>query len=118
MDAQTLYDTVADALRTVLEEEGHSRRPRLARRMLGGSVVFKDSDGREVKTMPVEAVFKKVTAVREKLRLVEQKVNGAKGLDPVVRGEVQAYLTKAYGSLTTFNFLFRDDADKFRGVKG
>ncbi len=118
MDAETLYDTVVDALRTVLHEEGHTPRPRLARRMLGGTVVFLDSEGREVKTVPVEALFKKVTAVREKLRLVEQKANGAKGLDAVTRGEIQAYLTKAYGSLTTFNFLFRDDADRFRGSGG
>ncbi len=118
MDADTLYETVADALRTVLHDEGHTDRPRLARRMLGGKVVFIDGDGRTVKEMPAEAVFKKVTAVREKLRLVEQKVNGAPGVSEIIRGEVQAYITRAYGSLTSFNFLFREESDRFRGTGG
>ena len=118
LDAVTLYETVADALRTVLAEEGHGGGVPLLRRFLGGKVVFVDADGREVKDVPVEVIFRKVTTVREKLRIIEQKINANEAIDAVERAELQGQLSRAYGALTTFNFLFRDEGDKFKGTGG
>lgn len=117
-DAATLYETVVDALRTVLAEEGQAGEVPLLRRFVGGKVVFVDAEDREVKEVPVEVLFRKVTTVREKLRIIEQKVNNAAGLDSGERAEIQAQLSRASGALTTFNFLFRDDGHKFKGTGG
>jgi hypothetical protein len=118
LDAETLYETVIDALRTVLAEEGQIGDVPLLRRFVGGKVVFWDAEGREVKDVPVEVIFRKVTTVREKLRIIEQKINNAEGLDAGERAEIQAQLSRASGALTTFNFLFREERHKFRGTGG
>ena len=62
--------------------------------------------------------FKKVTSVRDKLRVLEQKLNAHQSLSLGEKAELQGYITRAYGSLTTFNSLFRDDEDRFKGTGG
>ena len=61
--------------------------------------------------------FKKITSVREKLRVLEQKINNHPRLAPEDKAEFQQLITRTYGSLTTFNFLFKEEQDKFVGVK-
>lgn len=118
METDELYDLVVDAVRTAMKEEAGGHDVRISRRMLGGTVIFQDEDGRVVKEASAEALFKKVTSVREKLRVMEQKLNNHKGLTATEKAELQGYLTRCYGSLTTFNFLFREDAERFRGSGG
>ena len=89
---------------------------RLTRRMTEGKVIFEDSEGRVFKEIPGFQFFRKTTAVREKLRVLEQKINNNGGLSAAEKAELQGYITKCYGSLTTFNFLFRDEGDKFKGA--
>lgn len=112
MEAQEMYDLVYDAVKQALAEEGTTD-PRLLRRFEEGSVVFRDATGKEVKDLPIAVIFKKVTAVREKLRVLEQKLNNHGALSQADKAEMQAYISRCYGSLTTFNFLFASDADKF-----
>jgi len=116
LDAETLYELVHEAVRAAMADD--TAPTALAKRMVGGSVVFRDAEGRVVKEVDTAVFLKKVTSVREKLRVLEQKVNNHPSLDAGGRAELQAYLTRCYGSLTTFNFLFRDEADKFRGSGG
>ena len=116
-DPETLYDLVVDAVRSANEDPG-SGRIQLSRRLIGGTVIFKDDQDRVVKEIPAESLFRKVTAIREKLRVLEQKLNNHPGLDATDQAEMQGYITRVYGSLTTFNFLFRDEDDKFKGVSG
>ncbi len=118
MDDTDLYELVADAVRHALDEREGDRNVRLSRRMVEGKVVFLDDQDRVVKEVPVQALFKKVTSVREKLRVLEQKLNSHPGLSEKERGELQAYLTRCYGSLTTFNFLFLESTQQFRGTGG
>jgi len=116
LSADTVYELVHEAVRAALDDtEGPAA---LSRRMVGGSVVFRDGEGRVVKEVDTAVFLKKVTAVREKLRVLEQKINRHDKLDAADRAELQAYLTRSYGSLTTFNFLFRDDRDRFQGAGG
>jgi hypothetical protein len=115
MEAEDLYDLVIDAVREALREHDGGADMAIARRMSAGSVIFRDGEGRTVKEIPAVSLFKKVTAVREKLRVLEQKINNSTALDHHEQAELQGYITRCYGSLTTFNFLFRDDGDRFRG---
>ncbi len=55
--------------------------------------------------------------IRDKLRVLEQKVNGNKSLTAQDKVQLQQYITNCYGSLTTFNVLFADRADSFSGQK-
>jgi hypothetical protein len=118
LDPELLYQTVVDALRVVLDEEGLTRKPRILKRFLGGRVIFEDAEGKQVKDVPIEVVFRKITTVREKLRIIEQKINNTEALDAAERSDIQAQLSRAYGALTTFNLLFRDEEDKFKGQGG
>jgi hypothetical protein len=118
METDEVYDLVIDAVRQALQDEAGGGDIRISRRMAGGKVVFVDGDGRSLKEVPVEALFRKVTAVREKLRVLEQKLNNHEGLTVEDKAEVQALLSRAYGSLTTFNFLFREEREQFQGTGG
>ena len=81
-------------------------------------MIFLDDQGRRIKEVPVQALLRKVTSVREKLRVLEQKLNNNRSLDATDKAELQSYITRCYGSLTTFNFLFHDDAERFKGSGG
>ena len=118
MEHDELYELVYTATQDALRDAGGGGDIRLSRRMIGGTVIFRDKEGRTIKEQDAAAFFKKVTSVRDKLRVLEQKINGNKELGYADKSELQAYITRAYGSLTTFNFLFRDDADRFKGTGG
>lgn len=116
METDTLYEVVLEAVRQALAEREVGEDVAIARRMAQGLVLFRDFEGKTVKELEAAVFFKKVTAIREKLRVLEQKLNNHAALSAEDRAELQGYLTRCYGSLTTFNFLFRDDEDRFRGT--
>lgn len=118
MDTDELHDLLIESVRQALIEENGGGDIRISPRMAGGHVIFEDGDARVVKDLPVATIFKKVTSVREKLRVLEQKINNHPSLDEAEIAELQAYVSRCYGSLTTFNFLFRDDEDRFQGTGG
>lgn len=115
-DDADLYELVVEAVREGLRAEFGGPDARMSPRLLEGRVIFEDGQGKQFKEVPTAVFFRKITAVREKLRVLEQKVNNHGGLSTADRAELQAYVSRAYGSLTTFNFLFRDEADKFQGT--
>ena len=115
MEPNETYDLVYDAVRQALADDAGGTATALSKRLIGGAVLFRDDEGRTVKEVETHVFFRKVTAIREKLRVLEQKLNNHDGLSPGDKAELQAYVTKCYGSLTTFNFLFRDEEDKFKG---
>lgn len=116
MEIDEIHDLLIESVRQALVEENGGGDIRISPRMAGGNVVFEDGEGRVVKDLPVATIFKKVTSVREKLRVLEQKINNHPSLDPMEIAELQAYVSRAYGSLTTLNFLFREDEDRFQGT--
>lgn len=115
METAELYDLVYEAVREVVEKEMGGGDALIAKRMSEGKVTFEDNEGRSVKEIDSRVFFKKVTSVREKLRVLEQKINNHPKLDERDAAELQVHLTRCYGSLTTFNFLFREDRERFRG---
>jgi hypothetical protein len=92
---------------------------RMAGRFQGGTLVIRPgkADTQE-KVIPIEALFHKVTMVRDRLRVLEQRLNTHPKLNDEERVELQQYVTRAYGSLTSFNVLFRDREDWFVGSRG
>jgi hypothetical protein len=103
-------------LREVLLEELGVRDVSLGDRWRGGEVELKPGrEGVQSKSVPMDVFFKKIVLVREKLRVLEQKINSSNNLADDEKVQMQQYVTACYGSLTTFNVLFADKDDQFSG---
>ena len=109
---------IVQAVRAVFNAE-QSVTGEIADRWAGGQIVMKPGKaGTQEKVVPIESFFRKITAVRERLRVLEQRINGHPKLGDEDRVSLQDYITRAYGSLTTFNVLFADPEDRFVGSGG
>lgn len=88
----------------------------LGGKWMGGQVVFEPGDtSLQSKEIPMATFFHKIVMVREKLRVLEQNINNHPKLDDEDRIGLQQYITRCYGSLTTFNVLFAYKEDQFKG---
>ena len=70
------------------------------------------------KEIPIDAFFHKIVLIRDRLRVLEQRINATEKLDDEEKVNLQQYITRIYGSLTTFNVLFRHKEQYFVGEKG
>jgi hypothetical protein len=111
-------DALKSFLIALVDEEFGPRPVELAPRWAGGTMTLKPEGDQQPKDVPIEVFFKKLTGIRESLRVLEQKVNGHERLTTEDKVTLQGYVTKCYGSLTTFNILFKHDKDKFVGSGG
>lgn len=82
----------------------------------GRMVLYPGDASTKEKEVPLDAFFHKIVMVRDRLRVLEAKIN-ASGLSDEDKVELQQYITRCYGSLTTFNVLFRNKEDQFVGEK-
>ncbi len=107
-------DPIKRALREVLDEYGFGAAAELAARWEGGEIVVRSASGAvKEQRLAIDTLFHKVVMIRDRLRVLEQKVNSNKTLTATEKVDLQQYVTKCYGSLTSLNFLFRNDEDKF-----
>ena len=91
----------------------------LGARWKGGEMVLKPGDPNlATKSIPIETFFHKIVMVRDRLRVMEAQINGHKVLTDSEKVDLQQYITRIYGSLTSFNILFKDKEDHFVGQKG
>jgi hypothetical protein len=86
-----------------------------AEKWRGGTMVLRPgSAGLQEKSWPIETFFHKVVMLRNRLRTLEQQINATE-LPEDVKVKVQGYISGCYGSLTSFNVLFAEEADQFKG---
>lgn len=102
-------------LAEVLDETLGISDPPMQRRFRGGKVLIQPADPDQApKEIEIDVLFRKVTAVRDKLRVLEQKVNATDAIDAEDKAVLQGYVSSCYGSLKSFNFLFAEREDWFQ----
>jgi hypothetical protein len=105
-------------LRRIVREEAGLTPATPAPKWRGGSLVLRPATaGLQEKSWPVETFFHKIVMLRNRLRTLEQHLNASE-LPDDVKVKLQGYITGCYGSLTSFNVLFADEADQFKGTGG
>lgn len=102
-------------LRRIIREEAGVTPVAPAAKWRGGTLVLKPGTPGQEKSWPIETFFNKIVMVRNRLRTLEQQVN-ASDLPDDVKVKLQSYVTGCYGSLTSFNVLFADEGDQFKGT--
>ena len=111
-------DDLEELLRRVLREEMGLSPVAPAEKWRGGELVLRPGKpGLQEKKWPIESFFSKVVMIRNRLRTLEQQVNASE-LPDDAKLKLQSYITGCYGSLTSFNVLFADPEDQFRGAGG
>jgi hypothetical protein len=90
----------------------------IADKYKGGKLILQPSDASlKPYELPIDTFFHKITMVRDRLRVMEQRIN-ASDLDEQGKIDLQQYITRIYGSLTSFNILFKSNSHHFVGQKG
>jgi hypothetical protein len=111
--------TFRTVLQEVLREELGIGEARIHPRFQGGELILKPGkEGTAEKRVPLETFFHKIVMIRDRLRVLEQRVNGHTQLADEDKVMMQQYITACYGTLTTFNVLFADPTDGFKGAAG
>jgi hypothetical protein len=102
-------------LRRIIREETGITPVTPAEKWRGGTMVLRPGTaGLQEKSWPIETFFHKVVMLRNRLRTLEQQINATE-LPEDVKVKVQGYISGCYGSLTSFNVLFAEEADQFKG---
>ena len=119
--AVTLQDETSDLemlLRRIIRQETGLTPVAPAEKWRGGTLVLRPgTPGLQDKSWPIETFFHKVVMLRNRLRTLEQQVNAAE-MPPDVKVKLQGYISGCYGSLTSFNILFAEEGDQFKGSGG
>jgi hypothetical protein len=109
------YRKIEKVVRDVFEDYmGSGKGVELANKWQDGDLVLRPgSRDQQEKVIPMDTFFHKIVMLRESLRVLEQKINNAPEFDEARKVELQQYISRVYGTLTTFNVLFADKDDKF-----
>ena len=113
-----LKDVIAKTVRAVVDtlelERPASVLDGLGLRWRNGTLTMSPADTTlQSKEIPLETFFHKIVMMRNQLRVLEQKINASEVLSDADKIELQSYITRCYGSMTTFNILFKEKEDGF-----
>ncbi|TSE04077.1 MULTISPECIES: hypothetical protein [Aquimarina] len=110
------FSEVEKALRDILKRYSDvSEIIPIADKWKGGNLILQPGDQNlSSKELPIDKFFHKIVMVRDRIRVMEQKINSSK-LDDQDKIDLQQYITRIYGSLTTFNVLFKNKSQQFVG---
>lgn len=110
---------IEKVLRFVLEEQGAMQEiVPLGDKWTGGNLILQPANlSLKPKEISIESFFHKIVMLRDRLRVLEQNINSHAGLSDEDKVNMQQYITRIYGSLTTFNILFADKEHYFVGAK-
>ena len=116
VDTISFYE-VEKSLRNILKKwSDASEVVTIADKWKGGKLIFEAGDpNMQGKVMDIDTFFHKITMVRDRLRVMEQKINSSKNLDDQEKIDLQQYITRSYGSLTSFNVLFKLKSQQIKG---
>jgi hypothetical protein len=103
-------------LRRIIREETGLTPVAMGEKWRGGEMILRPGKpGLQEKSWPIETFFHKVVMLRNRLRVLEQQINGADMAEDM-KVKLQAYITGCYGTLTSFNILFAEEDDRFHGA--
>ncbi len=110
---------VEKVLRYVLDEQSALQEiVPIGDKWRGGNMILQPANlALKPKEIPIESFFHKIVMLRDRLRVLEQNINSHPGLSDEEKVNMQQYITRIYGSLTSFNILFADNKHYFVGVK-
>ena len=116
-DTVSFYDVEQSLLSILKKWNGLSEPVAIGDKWKGGNMKLVPGQvGILGKDVPIDVFFHKIVMLRDRLRVMEQKINSSK-LEEIEKVELQQYITRIYGSLTTFNVLFKSQSDYFVGEK-
>jgi len=118
-EIETTSDVEKSLLKILQLWNGISENVPLGDRWRGGTMLLQPADKtQKPKEVPIDAFFHKIVMLRDRLRVLEQQINAHKQLSDEDKVNLQQYITRIYGSLTTFNVLFKNKEQWFVGEKG
>ena len=116
VDAVSFYDVEASLIQILKKWSDTSEVVAIADKWKGGKMILQPEDvSLSNKEIPIETFFHKIVMLRDRLRVMEQKINSNKALHDQDKVDLQQYITRCYGSLTTFNVLFKVSSQNFKG---
>ena len=118
VDTISFYD-VEKSLKNILQKWSDiTPLTPIADKWKGGTIVLQPADKTLAsKEIPIDTFFHKIVMLRDRLRVMEQKINSSKDLGDQDKIDLQQYITRCYGSLTTFNVLFKSNSQQFKGER-
>lgn len=119
VDTVSFFDVESSLVAILQKWSDATQRVAIADKWKGGNLILEPGEaGMSTKEIPINTFFHKIVMVRDRIRVMEQKINSSKNLDDQEKVDLQQYITRIYGSLTSFNVLFKAKSDYFIGEKG
>lgn len=117
VDSVSFFDVERSLVKILEKWSDTHEKVALAEKWRGGKLILEPGDSGAAKEMPIATFFHKIVMVRDRIRVMEQKINSSKNLDDQEKVDLQQYITRIYGSLTSFNVLFKAKGDHFVGER-